>query len=692
LLEGISLESLLLLCIVIGYSLGALLPAMLIIAGRRSPNSQSSLNTAGRNLGFTLALLSSIAGCLLSLTILLSGAPLHVELGQTPLFGSLILHVDGLSALFLGIISLLAVSVSVYSLGYTKDLSPRHAVGTLLFLYNGFLLSMVGVVIAGHAVVFLFAWEVMSLTTYFLISYEHEEPAARRAAWLYVVMTHIGTAFLLVMFVTLHTYTGSFSFDAFKDSGSHMPALVRSLVFLCATVGFGIKAGIIPFHIWLPEAHPAAPSNVSALMSGVMIKTGIYGMVRVFFDFLGPDIPAWWGVLILVVAVSSSVLGVLYALMEHDLKRLLAYHSIENIGIILMGIGAALLFTALGSKPLAAIALIAGLYHVLNHAIFKGLLFLGAGSVLHATHSRNIEDLGGLVRKMPWTSFFFLIGAVAISALPPLNGFVSEWLTFQALLLGFQISDLTVKIAVPLTVALLALTGALAAACFVKAFGITFLGLPRSVHAQTAHESSPTMIAAMGLLSLLCVVFGVAPGLVVSVLDPLAASLLGANISGQIALNGGMLAIPQSTSTSIAPAVLAGFLVAITLVPISIGFVFGGKLRKRAAMTWGCGLEKLEPRMQYTATGFSKPIRMIFSNIYRATHEIEISEVSSPYFQPEVRYELKTESVFLTYLYEPVSRVVLKSARMMRRLQTGHLQSYLAYIFITLVILLLFAR
>ncbi len=691
-LEGISLESLLLLCIVLGYSLGALLPVMLTIAGRRFPNSRAALNTAARYLGFTLALLSSLAGCLLSLTILLSGAPLHVELGRTLLFGSLTLDADGLSALFLGIISLLAVAVSVYSLGYTKELSPRHAVGVLLFLYNGFLLSMVGVVLAGHAVVFLFAWEVMSLTTYFLISYEHEEPVARRAAWLYVVMTHIGTAFLLVMFVTLQTYTGSFSFEAFKDTGSRIPALVRSLLFLCTTIGFGIKAGIIPFHIWLPEAHPAAPSNVSALMSGVMIKTGIYGMVRVFFDFLGPDVPAWWGVLILVVAVSSSVLGVLYALMEHDLKRLLAYHSIENIGIILMGVGAALLFAALGNKPLAAIALIAGLYHVLNHAIFKGLLFLGAGSVLHATHSRNIEDLGGLVKKMPWTSFFFLIGAVAISALPPLNGFVSEWLTFQALLLGFQISDLTVKIAVPLTVALLALTGALAAACFVKAFGITFLGLPRSVHAERAHESSPSMIAAMGLLSILCVVFGVAPGLVVSVLDPLAASLLGANISGQIALNGGMLIIPQSTSTSIAPAVLAGLLLVIMLVPIGIGFVVGGKLRKRIAMTWGCGLEKLEPRMQYTATGFSKPIRMIFSSIYRATHEIEVSEVSSPYFQPQMRYELKTESVFLKYLYEPVSRVILKSARMMRRIQTGHIQTYLAYIFITLVILLLFAR
>lgn len=677
---------------VVGYALGALLPALLSTVWRRSRVPGVTCSKVVKNLGFTLALLSSLSGCLLSLSILLSGTPLHVEIYQSQLFGPMAIHADGLSALFLGIIALLATSVSVYSFGYATDFLQRRNVGLLLFLYNAFLFSMVGVVIAWHAVLFVFVWELMSLTTFFLINYEHEEAASRRAAFLYVVMTHIGTALLVVMFMTLYSYTGSFTFEAFRGAGARMPATVRSLVFLCATVGFGIKAGIVPFHIWLPEAHPAAPSNISALMSGVMIKTGIYGMVRVFFDFLGPDIPEWWGVLILIIAVSSSVLGVLYALMEHDLKRLLAFHSIENIGIILMGVGGALLFLSLGNKPLAAIALIAGLYHVLNHATFKGLLFLGAGSVLHATHSKNIEELGGLIKKMPWTAFFFLIGAVAISALPPLNGFVSEWLTFQALLLGFHINDLTVKIAVPLTVALLALTGALAAACFVKAFGITFLGIPRSEHAEEAQESSPTMLAAMGLLAMLCVLFGVVPGLVVSVLDPLVSSSLGTALSGQIALSRGMLLIPQSTSTSISPPVLTGLLIAITLLPVAAGYLFAGKLRTRVAQTWACGLQKIEPQMQYTATGFSKPIRMIFSNIFRATHEIEISEESSPYFHPQVKYELKTESVFLKYLYEPVLHFVLHSARVARRIQTGRIQSYLAYIFITLVILLLFAR
>jgi hydrogenase-4 component B len=676
----------------VGYALGALLPAILSIAWRWSPVSGATHSKVVKNVGFACASLSSLAGSLLSLSILLSGTPLHVEIYTSTLFGPMVIHVDGLSALFLGIIALLATSVSVYSFGYATGLLLRRNMGLLLFLYNAFLFSMVGVVMAGHAVLFIFVWELMSLTTFFLINFEHEEADSRRAAFLYIVMAHIGTALLTVMFVSLYAYTGSFSFESFRGAGARMPILVRSLVFLCATIGFGIKAGIIPFHIWLPEAHPAAPSNISALMSGVMIKTGIYGMVRVFFEFLGPDVPEWWGVLILIIAVSSSVLGVLYALMEHDLKRLLAFHSIENIGIILMGVGAALLFLSLGNKPLAAIALIAGLYHVLNHATFKGLLFLGAGSVLHATHSRNIEELGGLIKRMPWTAFFFLIGAVAISALPPLNGFVSEWLTFQALLLGFHIDDLTVKIAVPLTVALLALTGALAAACFVKAFGITFLGIARSEHAAEARESSPTMLVAMGLLAVLCVLFGVAPGLVVFVLDPLVSSSLGTTLSGQVALSGGTVLIPQSTSTSISPPVLSGLLIAMTLLPVAAGFLFGGRLRKRVAQTWACGLQKIEPQMQYTATGFSKPIRMIFSNIFRATHEIEISEESSPYFHPQVKYQLKTESVFLKYLYEPVQHFVLNSARVVRRIQTGHIQSYLAYIFIILVILLLFAR
>jgi hydrogenase-4 component B len=692
-LEGSDLHLLMFTLMSAGYAGGGALPLLLNAVRRRSGAPPAISPAFLKNLGFSLSLVASIAGCVLASQILLSGRAFHLEVMQSPLFGPVAFRADGLSAIFLGIISLLAVPVSWYSFGYVADLLPRRNVGLMLLLYNGFLLSMVCVILAGHAVLFLFFWEAMSLATYVLINVEHEDPESRRAGFLYVVMTHIGTAFILAMFVALYAQTGSFSFEAFSGVGARLPVFTGSLLFLCATIGFGIKAGIIPFHIWLPEAHPAAPSNVSALMSGVMIKTGIYGMVRVYFDFLGPDVPEWWGILVLIIAVVSAVLGVLYALMEHDLKRLLAFHSIENIGIILMGVGGALLFSAVGNRTLAAVALLAGLYHVLNHATFKGLLFLGAGSVVHGTHSRNIEDLGGLIRTMPRTALFFLVGAAAISALPPLNGFVSEWLTFQALLLGFHNADLTVRIAVPLTVALLALTGALAAACFVKAFGITFLGIPRSAHAEHATESPLSMTSAMGVLALLCLLFGVMPGFVIDLLNPVVASLMHSGIPAQLSSGGGMVVVQgDSAAASIAPSSLFLWLLLLALVPLGMGVLYGGRLRKRVAMTWACGLERIEPQMQYSATGFSKPLRLIFSSIYRARHEIEVSEESSPYFQPQVRYELKTESVFLKYLYEPAVGCVHWLARWFRRIQTGRIQSYLAYIFIVLVLLLLFAR
>ncbi len=680
----------LLLLVLGGYAVGAIIPVLLSVA-RGAGQAGMRRQRLIKNLGYAAALGASLAGCALSALLLISGNTLHVELQQTLPFGPMALHADRLSAFFLGVVSVLGAAVSVYSLGYTSDLLGKSSVSLLVSLYNGFLLSMVIVVLAGHAVLFLFAWEAMSLTTFFLINHEHRDPSTRRAAFLYVVMTHAGTALLAIMFLLLYQATGSFSFDAFHAAGAKLPSTAAALLFLLALGGFGTKAGIIPLHIWLPEAHPAAPTNVSALMSGVMIKTGVYGLVRVLFDFLGSPLPAWYGLLLLGLAVVSSVLGVLYALMEHDLKRLLAYHSIENIGIILIGVGAALLFSSCGYPALATIALVAGLFHVFNHALFKGLLFLGAGSLVHATHTRNIEEMGGLARRLPWTSAFFLTGAVAISALPPLNGFVSEWLTYQALLAGFAIPELVVKIAVPLTVALLALTGALAAACFVKAYGIAFLGAPRSGHAQTAKEAPATMLVGMGLLAVLCVAFGVAPGFMLALLNPLVSSILPVSGGDLIALQGTTVSLPGSGGAGIAPALLALLLMAGLLVPLGAGLM-AGKRRVRRAMTWACGLEKLDPRMQYTATGFSKPIRMIFSNVFHARHEIEVSEDASPYFHPRIRFELRTESLFLKHLYEPVYALVIRSARRLRRIQTGRIQSYLAYIFVVLVLLLLFAR
>jgi len=315
--------------------------------------------------------------------------------------------------------------------------------------------------------------ELMALTAYCLVSFEHEQPETRQAGVLYFIMSHIDAGCIILGFLLLFQASGDYGFASLHGIGAKMTPGKRDAAFLLFLLGFGIKAGIVPLHIWLPAAHPVAPSNVSALMSGVLIKTGIYGLALVCFEFLGPP-PLWWGVTVLTVGTVSAVLGVLYALMEHDLKRLLAYHSIENIGIILIGLGAALMFQHSNHTALATLALLAGLYHTINHACFKGLLFLGAGAVLHATHTRNMEEMGGLAKRMPQTAFYFLIGAVAISALPPLNGFVSEWLTYQALLQGFGTTQSLMRLIFPLSGAMLALTGALAAACFVKAFGITF--------------------------------------------------------------------------------------------------------------------------------------------------------------------------------------------------------------------------
>lgn len=631
--------------------------------------------------------MGSLAGLALSVVILLSGKSLHLELPQTTPLGGVAFTIDRLSAFFVGTASFLGAAITLYSFGYTSEYFNKRHVGLLIFLYNALLLTLIVLIAAANFILFLFAWEVMSFTIYFLIVYEHDDKASRRAGFLYVVMSHIGTTSLAAFILLFYVHTGSFDFAAVKIGASHIPPLAKSAIFLFTLVGFGVKAGIVPLHIWLPEAHPATPSNISALMSGVIIKTGIYGIVRVSFDILGGG-PAWWGILVLAIAVVSAVLGVLYALMEHDLKRLLAYHSIENIGIILMGVGAALLFNATGNKMVAALALTAGLYHVLNHATFKGLLFLGAGSIARGAHTRNIEKLGGLAKKLPYTSVFFLIGAVAISALPPLNGFISEWLTFQALLLGFTSADLVVKIAVPVTVALLALTGALAAACFVKAYGITFLGLPRSAEAEQAHESPKSMLVAMGILSLGCVVFGIWPGLALAVLNPLSVSLVGATTSPPVSLAGPTMILQSSPSTSLAPSLILVLLATFAGLPIVAGVLMGGRMKTRIAKTWACGIETLKPRMQYTATGFSKPIRLIFSSIYRAGHEVEISEDVSPYFKPEIRYEVTMENVFEEKVYKPLIAFVLSMARFGRKIQTGHIQSYLAYIFVILIILL----
>ena len=639
-------------------------------------------------LGALCGVFSAVVGLVQPTTV--SPEPWILWPSPTPLL-SFAVRLDGLGLFFVLVLSLLGVALSIYALGYARGYFGRKPVGALGALYNGLLLATTLVFLSGNFVFFLFAWELMAVTAYALVSFDHENTEAREAGVLYFVMSHIGTGCLILGFLLLFQASGNGDFTSFHAVGERMDAGSRNAAFLLFLVGFGVKAGIVPLHIWLPAAHPVAPSHVSALLSGVLIKTGIYGMARVFFDFLGTP-PMWWGVTVLTIGTASALLGVLYALMEHDLKRLLAYHSIENIGIILMGFGAALMFQHTGHPVLASLALIAGLYHTINHAAFKALLFLGAGAVLHATHTRNMEELGGLIKKMPKTAFFFLIGAVAISALPPLNGFVSEWLTYQSLLQGFGTTESLVRLLFPISGALLALTGALAAACFVKAFGITFLAQPRSNHVDRAHEASPTMLTGMALLTALCVFLGLFPGLFLRVFDPITAQLTGQVLSERLTTNNGWVLTALSTQAgSISTVGMALMAICLLPIPAVLWWIFARKSLTRVGPTWDCGLRGLTPRMEYTATGFSKPLRMIFRGLFRPRREIQSEFEFSRYFKKAIRFESHIEETFERRLYRPLNRLITRASRRMRALQAGSIQAYLIYVFAALLLLLIFA-
>ncbi|OGY88151.1 MAG: hypothetical protein A2233_04585, partial [Candidatus Kerfeldbacteria bacterium RIFOXYA2_FULL_38_24] len=474
--------------------------------------------------GHVCALFGALFGILATVPVLFYNNPFsYVFSSSLPLL-SFSFRLDQLSAFFLLVISLIALLASVYGLGYSRQFYKKYNLGTLGFFYNLFIAGMMMVVSSHHALFFLIVWEIMSLASYFLVIYEHREKVHLKAGALYIVMTHVGTAFITLAFLLLYNATGSFDFGLIKASAATISPAIQAWVFILAFLGFGMKAGIVPLHVWLPSAHPAAPTHVSALMSGVMIKTGIYMLIRICLDFF-PHAPLWWGVVILSFGAISSLLGVLYALTEHDVKKLLAYHSIENIGIILLGLGSSLVFMAVDKPSLAILGLVAALFHTLNHAIFKALLFFGAGSVIMQMKTRNMEEYGGLIKYMPQTALFFLIGAMAISALPPLNGFFSEWATFQALFLGIRELAMPVRWVFIVSAGLLACTGGLAAACFVKVFGIIFLARPRSVQVKQAQESTWFLKLPMATLALLTAVLGFFAGFVVSVLWRVATSI-----------------------------------------------------------------------------------------------------------------------------------------------------------------------
>ncbi|HET7447133.1 MAG TPA: hydrogenase 4 subunit B, partial [Methyloceanibacter sp.] len=589
-------------------------------------------------------------------------------------------RLDTLSAFFLVVVNLGAAAASLYALGY-----GRHEVAAqrVLPFYPLFLAGMTLVVIADDAFTFLFTWEFMSLSSWALVMAHDHERENLRAGYVYLVMASMGTLALLLAFGLLAGPDGAYAFSAIRDNPPS--AALAALILVLVLIGTGSKAGLVPLHAWLPLAHPAAPSQVSGLLSGVMTKVAVYAFVRLVFDLMGEP-EWWWSMVVLALAGITCVMGVLYALMQHDLKRLLAYHTVENIGIIFIGLGLALAFETHGLGWAAALAFTAALLHVFNHSLFKNLLFLGSGAVLGATHERDMEHLGGLIHGMPLTAFTFLVGCIAISALPPLNGFVSEWLTFQAILLSPQLSSWGLKFLVPAVGALLALSAALAAACFIKAFGVTFLGRPRSDAASRAHEADSFSLAAMFGLAGLCLFAGILPGFFIDALAPVAKAMVGASMPVQ-------RDVPFLSIVPIAEARSSynGLLVFLFIVfsgfsaAVAIHRLASDKLRRGPA--WDCGYPDPSPLTQYTASSFAQPIRRVFGTlVFRASERVEMPPPGSA---APARLVVCMSDVIWDTLYEPIARAVGYVADKLNRLQSLSIRQYLSFVFVALVGLLL---
>jgi len=585
---------------------------------------------------------------------------------------------DALASFFLTVTGLGGAVTSLYAVGYGSHETAPHRV---LPVYPAFLAAMNLVVLADDAFTFLLCWEFMSLTSWALVMAHHREPGNARAGFIYLMMASFGTLALLLGFGLLAGPQGGYEFAAVRAARHPEAALILAL----ALAGAGSKAGLVPLHVWLPLAHPAAPSHVSALMSGVMTKVAVYGFIRIVFDLLGA--PGWWsGMVVLAFAAATALLGVLHALMQHDLKRLLAYHTVENIGIIFIGLGLALAFRADGMPGAAALALAAALFHVLNHSLFKSLLFFGAGAVLTETGERNMEHLGGLIHRMPLASLAFLVGCVAISALPPLNGFVSEWLTFQAILLSPAVPQWGLKILIPAVGAVLALSAALAAACFVKAFGVTFLGRPRSAAPAKAGEADGFSLAAMFTLAGLCVLAGILPGFVIDALAPVTRDLVAGRMPLQHVLPW-LTIVPISESRSSYDGLLVFVFIGISALISATAIHRLASRAVRRAPAWDCGYPDPSALTQYTAGSFAQPIRRVFGTVaFRAREHIAMPPPGEA-VAAVLRVELH-DPLWET-LYTPLGELVAAAADRLNAFQFLTIRRYLSIVFTLLVLLLL---
>jgi len=588
-------------------------------------------------------------------------------------------RVDALTAFFQIVINLGGTAASLYALGYGEH---EEAPGRVLPFYPAFLAGMNLVLVADDAFSYLIAWEFMSLSSWALVVAHHRDGENTRAGYIYILMASFGTLALLLAFGLLAGPGGSYGFGEIRSAqrADWLPGLVLILVL----IGTGSKAGLAPLHVWLPLAHPAAPSHVSALMSGVMTKVAVYGFIRIAFDLLGP--PAWWwSIVVLALGSATAVLGVLFAILQRDLKRLLAYSTVENVGIIFIGLGLALAFKANGMTAASALAFTAALFHVLNHSFFKSLLFFGSGAVLTATGERDIEKLGGLIHPMPQTAFAFLGGCLAISALPPLNGFVSEWLLFQAILLSPDLPQWGLKLMVPAAGAMLALGAALSAACFVRCFGITFLGRPRSSEAAAARETDSFSRSGMFLLLAACLLAGLLPGLVIDAIAPVVQAHIGGRMPAQAAI-AWLSIVPIAESRSSYNGLLVFLFIGLsTIFAVQIIHRFASNALRRGP-AWDCGFPNSDPATQYTADSFAQPVRRVFSDVFQARETVDMPAPGDP--RP-ARLDIKLRDLIWDAFYAPIGRWIAYAAEKLNHLQFLTIRRYLSLVFGALVALLL---
>lgn len=636
---------------------------------------------------FGLLGLSGLFAALAGVSVLVSGEVMTGRIGLGLPWLPWQVRFDNLSGLFFLIIGIAVSAVSLYGPGYVSAYEESKHPFAVLSLFSGlFIAGMLLVLLADDAFFFMIAWELMSVASYFLVAFQHDNPANRRAAFLYLLMAEIGALAIILAFGVLASFADGFTFDALRGAG--LSNAWASIAFALALLGFGMKAGLVPVHVWLPEAHPVAPSHISALMSGVMLKVALYGLIRFCFDLIG-EVYWQWGLVLMIAGTVSALGGILYAMMQTNLKRMLAYSSVENVGIIVMVLGLSMIFMAQNQPQLGALGFLAALFHAFNHALFKNLLFLGAGMIHHQTHELNIDQMGGLIKRMPKTGMLFLIGCMSISSLPLFNGFVSEWLAFQTALQVDVIDNGVLRSLIPVAAAALALTAALAAACFVNVFGILFLGLPRSRHADKAQEiADPGMLAGPALLAGLCFLFGIFPGLMLGLINHVAEQLLGASLPDGSSLSWLHLAPVSAEQASYsAPLVLVGALIAA-------GICFRYLRRSpatvmRRAETWDCGFGGLTPRMQYSASAFMMPFRRIFARVWLIDEQVKKDRQGAmDQDVAAIHYALQIQDHSWPRLYQPIERAVNRTARLVGRIQTGNIRTYLGYSFVTLIVML----